>query len=86
MKTNPNDLLNEPKKYSESININGFECIQGGLTKREYFATMAMCGILSSGMVMHDNGKSLDVSLEVITAASVDIADCLILQLNKETT
>lgn len=47
---------------------------QKGLTKREYFAAMAMQGMLAEG---HD-------SFRIVAKHAVDQADALIEELNKE--
>lgn len=77
MKTNPDDLINQPKKYSESIKRDGLECFSGGLTKREYFAALILQGIKAStpGCFQQDCSQF-----------AVEQADSLIEQLNKETT
>ncbi len=49
----------------------------GGLTKREYFAAMAMQGILA-----HPNTPS-EVSFRDVTLQAVTMADVLIEELNK---
>lgn len=48
---------------------------QDGLTKREYFASMAMQGFLSEGEVSE---------IKTIAVLSVQMADALIEQLNKQ--
>ena len=45
MKTEANDLINPVKEAAE--NMYAFKTV-GGLTKREYFAAMAMQGILAA--------------------------------------
>ena len=47
-----------------------------GLTKREYFAAMALQGIIS-------NKDGLDIKIERIVESAVDTADALIEELNK---
>ena len=47
-----------------------------GLTKREYFASMALQGIIS-------NKDGLDIKIERIVESAVDTADALIEELNK---
>jgi hypothetical protein len=47
-----------------------------GLTKREYFAAMAMQGIIA-------NKDGLDIKIERIVESAVDTADALIEELNK---
>jgi hypothetical protein len=48
-----------------------------GLTKREYFAAMAMKGIIT-------NKDGLDIKIERIAESAVDMADALIEELNKK--
>jgi hypothetical protein len=50
--------------------------IDGGLTKREYFAAMALQGIIA-------NKDGLDIKIERIVESAVDTADALIEELNK---
>ena len=50
--------------------------IDGGLTKREYFAAKAMQGIIA-------NKDGLDIKIERIVESAVDTADALIEELNK---
>jgi hypothetical protein len=47
-----------------------------GLTKREYFASMALQGIIA-------NKDGLDIKIERIVESAVDTADALIEELNK---
>ena len=51
--------------------------VDGGLTKREYFAAMAMKGIIT-------NKDGLDIKIERIAESAVDMADALIEELNKK--
>ena len=51
--------------------------ISTGLNKREYFAAMAMQGIIS-------NKDGLDIKIERIVESAVDTADALIEELNKK--
>ena len=50
--------------------------INAGLTKREYFALMAMQGIIA-------NKDGLDIKIERIVESAVDTADSLIEELSK---
>jgi HEPN domain-containing protein len=78
MKTNPNDLLNALQKKSVSYDENGREIIhvlRGGLTKREYFAAMAMQGRLANTELSYDEKE--------IAEDSVKCADALIEELNR---
>jgi hypothetical protein len=53
--------------------------IDGGLTKREYFAAMALQGIIA-------NKDGLDIKIERIVESAVDTADALIEELSKTKT
>ena len=67
--TRANDLA-YPVKKVDTINYTG-------LTKREYFASMAMKGIIT-------NKDGLDIKIERIVESAVDTADALIEELNKK--
>ena len=54
----------------------GLDSPNAGLTKREYFASMAMQGIIA-------NKDGLDIKIERIVESAVDTADALINELNK---
>lgn len=75
MKTNKNDLINQKTIYSESEYSSRTEVVSCGLTKREYFAAMAMQGILSNPFKM---------TSDKIVSDSVECADALIEELNKD--
>ena len=66
--TRANDLA-YPVRKVDTINYTG-------LTKREYFASMAMKGIIT-------NKDGLDIKIERIVESAVDMADALIEELNK---
>ena len=66
--TRANDLA-YPVRKMDTINYTG-------LTKREYFAAMAMKGIIT-------NKDGLDIKIERIVESAVDTADALIEELNK---
>lgn len=70
MKTNGNDLITE-----ELPNGYGFDTIQK-LTKREYFAAMAMQGFCSNSAVYGPQ--------EEYASLSIKMADALIEALNKD--
>ena len=53
--------------------------INAGLTKREYFAAMALQGIIA-------NKDGLDIKIERIVESAVDTADALIEELSKTKT
>lgn len=76
--TNANDTINAIVETSTSpFGGERMECTNGGLTKREYFAAMAMQGLLV-------NRYSQDLSDGTRVAnMSISIADALIEQLNK---
>ena len=54
----------------------GLDSPNAGLTKREYFAAMALQGIIA-------NKDGLDIKIERIVESAVDTADALIEELNK---
>jgi len=54
----------------------GIDAPQEGLTKREYFAAMAMQGIIA-------NKDGLDIKIERIVESAVDTADAKELNKNK---
>lgn len=88
MKTNPNDPIS-PVHEATRVMENGMDdmgsCIlAGGLTKREYFAAMAMQGLLANSF---DDGVSQPASTlsgEQLAVIAVDQADRLIEALNKD--
>lgn len=93
MKTNPNDLLSALQKKSVSYDENGREIIhisRSGLTKREYFAAMAMQGMLSDNGYLHSlaneivkNGDKIVKIKNLLVRDSCSMADALIEELNK---
>lgn len=83
MKTYPDDLLNQNKKYSEDPDKDGLKCISSGLTKREYFAAMAMQGMLANSHDEGCNNPLSKLSNAVIAHLAVLQAECLIEELNK---
>lgn len=58
--------------------ISSMDMVDGGITKREYFAVMAMQGMLSFG------NENVDYSHAKIPMFSVELADKLIEELNKK--
>ena len=68
-KTNPDDFA--------FACVDGNSHLQEGLTKREYFAAMAMQGILSSDI-------NTNLSIGTVTEYAVRQADSLIKALNNE--
>lgn len=79
MKTNPNDLI-QPVK-SDKIRVGGGDVYDGGLTKREYFAAMALQGILSGDITIN---TQLNQSPKWSAEYALQCADALIVELNKE--
>ena len=71
-----------PAVYMDNTQGNGeMYCDQQGLTKREYFAAMAMQGILSNSTVV-DIGS--DHQMEWASKAAVFSADTLLNELEKD--
>jgi ribonucleotide monophosphatase NagD (HAD superfamily) len=65
-------VVNEEENYAFPVVVNsGTDYFYGGLTKREYFAAMAMQGLLSNPNTIFE------------THYAVIIADALIAELNK---
>lgn len=83
MKTNPNDSISpvhEPTRVLQNGSDDYSSCIlAGGLTKREYFAAMAMQGFLSMPSDRAEQYNEFD-----IFTLSVKAANALIAELNKE--
>jgi hypothetical protein len=71
-------MENKETKANESINriLYMDNYTSEGLTKREYFASMALQGIIA-------NKDGLDIKIERIVESAVDTADALIEELNK---
>ena len=83
--TNPND----PAVGSEHCISSGMggtispEWKHKGLTKRDYFAAMAMQGLLASGKRLSDGGIEVNDIPGHVSSWSVVFADALIEALNK---
>lgn len=76
--TNRNDPINSVVQTSTSpYGGERMECTDGGLTKREYFASMALQGMVSRMGIDTSKDKSF------VVENSVKYADMLIEQLNK---
>ena len=78
MKTNPNDFIN--------ISIDRNTDLDCGLTKREYFAAMAMQGYCANKQIVssyHTDLKELQWN-ELVAVCALEVADALIEELNKE--
>lgn len=87
MKTNGN----EPAcSIVETCAVEGhatIECTSQGLTKREYFAAMAMQGLLSNnyGEKLNELSEWMGVTpQQAVVTMAVELADALIEALNKE--
>jgi len=75
--TNGNDLANA--LHVQDLNDRAFEpMIHLGLTKREYFAAMAMQGICARGLYIHND------QIDKYAIAAVKLAESLINVLNKQ--
>lgn len=70
MKTKPNDTVT-----AKFIRVDGSEQSFGGLTKREYFAAMALQGLSS---------YAFSTNFSEAASLAVQHADALIKELNKE--
>jgi hypothetical protein len=66
---------NHPTDAMDIVNSDSGRVINKGLTKREYFAAMAMCGLISNAPV---NSSGVELA-----ETSVKMADELIEALNK---
>jgi hypothetical protein len=78
-KTNPNDTINAIVETTTDPYGGGrMECMQGGLTKREYFAAIALQGILGHEKLYHSDGF-MNPCID-----AVKMADELIKALNNE--
>lgn len=76
IKTNPNDAINAiVQTINDRYGNTGLGWVQMGLTKREYFAVMAMQGFISN-----PNNKNW---VDFHPRNAVEIADQLIEELNK---
>lgn len=84
MKTNPNDSAFSLPITDKQLEKAGLEATKNlnpnGLTKREYFAAMAMQSILINPPHGHIDGVK---DYEEITGLSCKYADALITELNK---
>jgi hypothetical protein len=85
MKTNPNDPASPVEVSNVDGNIIGnqtsqFSYFATGLTKREYFAGLAMQGIIGNSKVIY----AMTSAAKTETARfAVELADALIEELNK---
>jgi hypothetical protein len=68
-------MKKKPNEPIHTIEYNN-NYISNGLTKREYFAVMALQGIIA-------NKDGLDIEIKRIVESAVDTADALIEELNK---
>lgn len=78
MKTEPNDYINPQEERTSQYSNVPDTFMSGGLTKREYFAAKAMQGLLAFA----DPGGTSH--LNALVSESVEYADRLIEELNKE--
>jgi len=90
MKTKPNDLVTYNVETSYHYDKHGqrqtVQSVDGGLTKREYFAAMAMQGLLANPMVIEAMlvlNKTQEQLARATAISSLQSADALIVELNK---
>ena len=79
MKSNPNDTAFPSawmQDHSGSLPV-------GGLTKREYFAALAMQGLLANSYSNGVNQPTSEASFSQLAGLAVNQADALIVELNK---
>ena len=80
MKSEPNENINPTGDHRDCEP-------RGGLTKREYFAAMAMQGLLANARIAENMGKYEDQISQakqvVIAKMAITNADALINELNK---
>lgn len=76
--TNPHDQA-YPGKSGNVMNQTGLE---PGLTKREYFAAMALNALCGWDAIVHEDKRNAG-KIENIIPAAVKMADALIAELNK---
>lgn len=88
--TDPNDLLNESRRFHYNSDDDTDTIVSSGLTKREYFAAMAMQRMAKKSMGEYSNydlgQKSHLLHPKWIAEAAVHYADALIKELNEEKT
>ncbi len=78
VKTNPDESVSpEDKRYLPRFNTHGY-----GLTKREYFAALAMQGLQTSNF---EELLERDMDVHKIARIALEQADALIEELNKKT-
>lgn len=69
--------------YKKQLTENVFEQLtDGGLTIRQYFAAIAMQGLLSNPAIV--TGNKGTISIPALSQSATDYADALIVELNKE--
>ena len=76
MRTHPNNLLTDKIVIDRAKDSDTLEVVSAGLTKREYFAALAMQGILSAPKYWLNNHNSAD-------ELALRHADALIAALNE---
>lgn len=83
--TNPNDLINTDKvSKSENHRTQEYDMISCGLTKREYFAAMALSGLAVQAIAGSHNDFTLPKNASHQAKNAVALADSLITELNKD--
>lgn len=82
MKTNPDDSSYAKELKWSKAGVGYSADIIGGLSKREYFAGLALQGLLMS--ISEENENTFDSLSKKVAGASCAMADALIEELNKE--
>lgn len=81
MITNPDDLLNQKPEWGQHPDKAHSVYLRSGLTKREYFAAIAMQGLIAGCY----SGNNIGFTPYGNCVAAVEYANALINELNKET-
>ncbi len=86
MNDHPDFPAPEKKKVTFTVGQSATYTFPGSITRREYFAAMAMQGYLSNRFIMEklaigDDNRSLSVR---VVFAAIEYADALIVELDKE--
>lgn len=82
METKPNDLVNPVIKKHYIGDGDYEESVNGGLSKREYFAAMVIQGMMASSV----GGAFREVDYQYFSQHAVKFADALIKALNAKET
>lgn len=72
MKTNANDRIHQHLGFEEHQDFKEGDITNCGLTKREYFASHALMGLIQNKVICESKAKM-----------AVDLADALIAELNR---